>query len=209
MEEHIFPDRSELIHRGVQALAKRMGCSEALIDASIGSLDLAWSSPEHLNRVDETTHHFNRAARLARELARAMAMMTEGQKTDLAVAGAATSYQVEHLADVLAGDATSLATWSRDRFRRGGRNIAAYNVAELVRRVARRMRLKITYGADSFGAPSTEFGRMVQFALGEFGVKASWRGPTREAVDCQASYAARISSCAIRAAMRNAPNPND
>lgn len=198
-DEGIFPVRADEMERGIVALSRRLSCDYDLVQTCFGSLDIAWATPKHLREVDETTHHFNRAAQLARQLHREMARMSVGQRNDLAVYGAVTLYQVEHLADVLAADATSLRDWSRTKIRTGGRNNSAHNVAELVRRLFRRLRKKITYGADDKGFPSTEFGKTVEFALGEFGIKANWRSPTREAVDRQHAYQARINDCAIRA----------
>lgn len=206
-ESGIFPNQSEIIERGIVALSRRLECNYNLIQACLGNLDLGWETPEHLKKVRETTEHFNRAAVLAQQLHKEMTRMTPGQLKDLEITGAVTMYQIEHLSDVLSCDSKSLKEWSRTKFRKGAKNTAAYNVAELVRRLFRRCRKSITYGADQYGFPSTEFGRTVEFALSEFGIRASWRGPTREAVDKHLAHGRRLAACAIRAARARRPQP--
>jgi hypothetical protein len=135
---------------------------------------------QHLDATKDITNAFNEAARHAKNLHRSITLMTPPQRRELDVAGCVTSFQLEHLADVLAQDALNLKEWSRNSIRTGGRNPAAYAVASGVRRLFRRMRRPNTFGRNTDGGPSTYFGRTVQFTIGAFGVKVDWQGPTKK-----------------------------
>jgi hypothetical protein len=193
MKPEIFTDRSDFFHQAAEATAKRQNCSVDLVYACMSGLDGIWNSPDHLDSVSEVTAHFNDAARFAKRLHRAITLMTPSQRNELIVAGCVTTFQIEHLADVLAQDATSLSDWSRTRLRKGGKNLAAYDVAEMMRRLFRRQRRRITYGTEpTSDLPSTDFGRAVRAALGDFGVKSGWRSPARQAYDTQFSIGRRL-----------------
>ncbi len=193
MIPEIFSDHSEFFHRAAETTAKRQSCDVGLIYDCRYGLDGIWNTPDHLTAVTDITHHFNEAATFAKKLHRALTLMTEAQRKELIVAGCVTTFQVEHLADVLAQDAVNLKEWSRTRIRKGGRNPAAYDVAELMRRVFRRQGRRITYGTEpNSDHPSTEFGIAVLHALGDFGIKAGWRGPAREAFDKQGRIQNRL-----------------
>lgn len=193
MKPEIFADSSEFFEQAVKAMAIRNRCSTELIYQCADGLDGIWNTPDHLDSVREVTGHFNDAAQYAKRLHRALTLMTESQRKDLEVAGCVTTYQIEHLADVLSQDARSLSDWSRTRIRTGGRNLAAYDVAEMTRRLFRRQRRRITFGTvANSDTPSTDFCREVQAALGDFGVKAGWRGPAREAHDRQLAISQRL-----------------
>ena len=194
MKPEIFAYRSEFFRRAAESTAKKQGCDIGLVYGCISGLDAIWNTPDHMDDVREVTEHFNEAAQHAKKLHRSITLMTEAQRRELTVAGCVTVFQIEHLADVLAQDATTLKSWSRTRFRTGGRNLAAYDVAELMRRIFRRQRRRITFGLQpNSDHPSTEFGRAVRDALGDFGVKAGWRRPAQEAFDNQRQIQERLS----------------
>ena len=208
MEEvHLFPDRSEEIAKAILAISNQMNCNPNLIHACFGRLDMFWSVPEHLSTVADTTHHLNRVSRFAEQLFNAMNSMSSSQQESLIAAGAVTSFQIQHLAALLEQDSASLDHFSKTKNRKGGRNHASYDTAELMRRLFRRLRRKITYGADQFGNPSTQFGKAVEFALGAFCIKASWRGPTSAAVDFQHLVETRRGLCAERKFRAENPLP--
>ncbi|WP_143710421.1 hypothetical protein [Tabrizicola sp. TH137] len=206
MKPEIFGDQSEFFHRAAQSIARRLNCDVQVVYSCMVGLDAIWNTPAHLDAVNEVTTHFNEAARHAKHLHRALSLMTEAQRRELTVAGCVTVFQVEHLADVLAQDVSDLSNWSRTRIRKGGRNPAAYDVAELIRRIFRRQRIKITLGTEpNSDQPSTDFGRAVLHSLGDFGIKAGWRGPAREAFDKQREIEWRLSRICEARRLRSAP----
>lgn len=186
MTPEIFPEQSDFFHKAAESVAGDLGCTVDLVYTCMGKLDAVYNQPEHLDAVSEVTHHFNDAAKFARRLHWELTLLTPSQRKDLEVAGCVTVFQLEHLADVLNQDAKGLSSWSRKRIRTGGRNLAAYDVSELIRRIFRRQRRAITFGTSGeTDNPSTAFGRAVCRALGHFGVKAGWRRPAMEAFDKQ------------------------
>lgn len=182
MTPEIFEDESDFIHLAAETTAKRLQCHVDLVYACMTGLDLSYTTPEHLERVKEVTGHLNEAARHARRLHSSLKRMTDTQRNDLLIAGCVTVFQVEYLASVLESDTFSLAGFSKAQDRTGGRNPAAYAVSELVRRIFRRQRRKITFGTDpNSDLPSTDFGWSVLNALGDFGIQIGWRGPAKDA----------------------------
>ncbi len=180
----IFPTLHDETSSALQKIASYVGADENLIGSCFYGGDFSlYDTPDHLDSVKSVTHAFNEAARHARNLHRAITRMTPSQRAEINVAGCVTSFQIEHLADVLAQDAESLAGWSRTKIRTGGRNPAAYGVASGVYRIFRRLRKDITFGQNADGGPSTDFGKTVQFALGAFGIKADWRRPAQSERD--------------------------
>ena len=137
-------------------------------------------SSEHLSLVKRRATEVNAAAKAARKLALAMRELPENERHQFLVNGTPTVFQIECLADVLANHANNLENWQKTKNRRGGRNPGAHLVAEGVRRLFRRQRLRITFGQDSNG-PTTDFCRSVEAALGEFGIRHGWRQPARAA----------------------------
>ena len=98
-----------------------------------------------------------------------------------------------------------MGEWSTEHDRRGGRNPAAYIVAEGIRRVFRRQRWAVTFGQTE-GFPSTNFGRAVEFSLRAFGLAANWRNPTSEAFKKQNAIEARLFECKLRRAKNSNTN---
>lgn len=205
MSEAIFPAAEDDGCGAFRAIAHRVGCDEyAVSDAFRGLRGPEWEVPQHLDAVKRTAHAMNEAARHAKNLHAALGRLSEDQRRSLTLAGAVTMPQIEHLLAVLAGDASGLQDWLRNRNRRGGRNPAAYIVSEGMRRLYRRLRKRITFGQDTGGGPSTDFGRDVEFALGAFGVSADWRGPAREAFAKQLRREERLARCAHARALKEA-----
>lgn len=190
----IFPAADDDGCRPMRDIAARWQCDEDIVHAAFRGVSVPeYDTPGHLDQVKATTHTLNAAARHAKNLCREMAKLDEQERLFLRTAGSVTVEQVEHLATVLAGDAKGLDDWLRKRNRQGGRNPAAYAIAEGMRRLLRRLKLKITYGATQFGEPSTDFCRAVEHGIGAFGVSADWRGPAKEAIDKQNAICGRLS----------------
>lgn len=210
MNSQIFPEAEDDGHGGGLAfvkIARFIDCDEDKVWNAFRGVDTPeWSVPSHLDAVKATTHKLNKAARNASNLARALRELNESERRDLILAGAVTLQQIQHLASVLDGDAKSLDKWLRGRPRTGGKNPAAYAVSEGMRRLFRRLRKPITLGVSEAGSPSTEFGRAVEFALGEFGLVADWRRPTEAARDKLEKIRGRMGRCAIAKARQNGPN---
>lgn len=199
MTPPVFPGAEDDGCQPFRDIARWLDCNEdQALDAFRGLAVPEWEAPEHLKAVKDTTHDLNKAAQLSRNLLQAIRRMHFSQIDSLRHAGAATPEQIEHLHAVLSGHARNLSGWLRSRDRTGGRNPAAYKVAEGMRRLFRRLRKKITYGQSASGDPSTEFARAVEFALGAFGINAGWQGPARAAFKRQGEIASRMNRCALR-----------
>jgi hypothetical protein len=192
----IFPAAKDDGCEPFRKIGARLGCDEYLVlDAFRGLGIPEWEISTHLDDVKASTQVLNEAARYADNLLGAMRRLSEDDRRDLIVAGAPTFHQIEFLRDTLQGDASDLKSWASRRNRTGGRNPAAYIVAEGMRKVFRRLRKPITFGNHYEGGPSTEFGKEVEFALGAFGIRADWRRPTQEATEKQGKIAARMFEC--------------
>ena len=182
----IFPVTNDGYSNAINDIAKFVGAESILVNHCIStSGEVEYDTPGHLDAVNGVTHSFNDAARHAKNLHRALTLMTPSQRKELIVAGCASMYQIEHLADVLTQDAKSLQDWSRSRIRTGGKNLAAYGMAKAMRHLFRRLRREVTFGQDQGGGPSTDFGKTVQFTIGAFGIKADWRRPAQHERDFQ------------------------
>lgn len=207
----IFYIAEGITENAMSDIAKYMTCRDLDVDRAFRGLGgISYTTPTHLDSVKEVTHSFNEAARHAQNLTRSISRMTESQKRELVVAGCVTFFQIEHLADVLAQDATSLKEWSRTRIRTGGRNPAAYAISEAMRRLFRQQRLDITFGQYPEGGPSTNFGKAVQFALGSFGEKSDWRRPTEEARNKQREINQRFAAIqALKPSKVYLPKPDN
>jgi hypothetical protein len=205
----IFPTAIDDGCEPFRQIASRFGCDEYLVHDAFRGLGVPeWEIPTHLDTVKKTTHALNEAARHANNLLRAMLKLSQEERDSLIVAGAPTFHQIEFLRDTLSSDALGLKSWSSRRHRGGGRNPAAYIIAEGMRRVFRRLRKNITYGNQHDGGPSTEFGREVKFALGAFGVLSDWRRPTEEASNKHGKIRARMIECQMAKQRReNLSNP--
>ena len=189
----IFPEAVDDGCEPFRQIGSRLGCDEYLIHDAFRGLGVPeWEVPTHLDAVKATTHALNESARHAENLLRAMRKLSVRERGQLIEDGAPTFSQIEFLHDILAGDAANLKGWLAKRHRAGGRNPAAYIVAEGMRRVFRRLRKNVTFGFQHDGGPSTEFGREVTFALGAFGLQADWRRPTEEAANKQGKIKARL-----------------
>jgi len=205
----IFPAAKDDGCEPFRQISKNLDCAEYLVlDAFRGVNVPEWDTPEHLDTVRATTQAFNEAERHARNLLINLRKLSPQEIESLIQVGCVTIPQIEHLALTLERDYKSLDEWSRNRYRAGGRNPAAYEIAEGMRRTFRRLRLKITYGVNSDSAPSTDFTRAVKHALEAFGVKANFRGPAREACDKQRTIGNRLQQCAFNKREKNRTNAN-
>lgn len=214
----IFPEAVGDGFEPHRRVAEFVGCHEAQVENAFRSLNIIeWEDAAHRKDVRRETGTINKAARQAWELAKTLRELdTEGAEL-LFYSATVTYIQIEALAAVLDGQATSLSEWMNSRNARASRNEAAYIVAEGVRRLFRRLRKPITYGQrhDDNG-PSGDFCRTVEFAIGAFGVgatsrsssgSANWRGPAKEANEKQQSINNRLIACQIRKADK-AKHPN-
>lgn len=196
MTDEIFPAAIDDAWEPHRQIGERLECDEYLVRDCFRGLGVPeWESPAHLDKVRKATHSLNEAARHADNLLRAMHRLSQPERESLIVSGAVTFHQIEFLRDILSGDATDLKTWLSKRKRGGGRNPAAYIVAEGMRRLFRRLRRPITFGIHSEGGPSTDFGRAVEYAIGVFGIHADWRRPAEKAAGKQNGIKARLAMC--------------
>lgn len=179
----IFPEAEDDGCAPHRAIAQRLGCSEDQVHDAFRGLNVPeWSTPEHFDAVKTRILALNEAARLAENLVLAMGRLPPDAVNLIVQAGGSTTAQIEYLSSLLAGDAASLEEWRKNRFRGGRSDPSAEIVAEGMRRLFRRLRKPITYGqGDSGGAPSTDFGRAVDFALAAFGLRAHWRRAAEKA----------------------------
>lgn len=101
-----------------------------------------------------------------------------GVRSSLLSGGGLTVAQLEAYQDLISNWANYLHGEILDT--RGGKNwdalIVAFNIAELFLNIKR----KVTFGHVD-GAPTTDFGRAVEFSLAEFGIEANWRSPAQKA----------------------------
>ena len=203
----IFEDGGEDANRPYVKIAEHLQCPVHVVWQGFSGLAIPeWSTPEHLDAVKATAHHLNETERRARNLLDALNELSQRDLEMLTQAGCVTVYQVEHLVGVLNGDADYVLRRANEHDRKGGRNPAAYIVAEAMRRIFRRLRRKITFGQTFDGYPSTKFGREVQFAIGEFGIRADWRRPARSAREKQDQIQGRLARCAMAKVKRRQIN---
>ncbi|WP_298855765.1 hypothetical protein [uncultured Ruegeria sp.] len=141
-----------------------------------------WSTPEHQKALKNAAGKLNKVVRHAENLIRSLNRLSNNELNSLIQAGTITPQQIEFLIQAMQQDADQIGNWRDELPSLTSRNHAAYIVSEGVRRLYRRLRKEVSYGqnADS-GAPSGEFCKTVEFAIGSFGIVASWRGPAMEA----------------------------
>lgn len=205
----IFPPAEDDGCEPYRQIAKQLGCNEFQVSDAFAGLGVPeWTTPQHLSLLKVSATVLNDAARHAENLNRALCKLSETDLDDLIIAGCVTRFQIEHLRKTLHDDATRILRWADEYNRAGGRNPAAYIVAEGMRRLFRRLRKKITYGLGNDGAPSTEFGRAVKLAIGEFGIRADWRGPASKAFDKHASIQRRLMRCVLHKHQMSLDNTN-
>ena len=182
----LFTDLNDETSNAIEDIARFVGADPFFVgNCMVNDGSILDETPSHMDAVKEATNSLNEAARHAQNLLRSMTQLTPAQHLAHGAAGCVTTFQLEHLAYVLADDTKDLKEWSRNRQRTGGRNLAAYGVAKSIRRLFRRLRKEITFGQHPDGGPSTEFGKTVQYAIGAFGIKADWRRPTQEEREVQ------------------------
>ncbi len=164
-------------------IGKFVGCDEwAVMDAFRGLRLPEWSTPEHQRALKNAAGNLNEAVRHAKNLARSLNRLSKNELELLIQAGTITPQQIEFLIRTMQQDADQIGGWRDELPSSTSRNHAAYIVSEGVRRLFRRLRKEISYGQSAEGgAPSGEFCKTVDFAIGAFGIVASWRGPAKEA----------------------------
>jgi|GEM_PF-6390999 len=177
----IFPAASDDGCEPFRIIARHLDiCADVVMDSFSGINPECWA-PEHLSSVRGNTEALNEAAKHAENLHLALLRISQGERDDLTQQGCVTVQQIEHLADLLRVGSVTLSEWSTQRKREGGKNLAAHDVAEGVRRTFRRTQTNITFGQHPGGGPSTPFGRAVEVAIGAFGIRADWKSPTKAA----------------------------
>lgn len=207
-----FPPATDDGGEPFRKIAAKWDTDEYTVSDAFRGVSPEWASPEHLDTVKHCAGELNRAARASERLIRILRGLPHSEYEMLITAGCVTIQQLEHLRDVLAADADNLTRFQGEpgNQRRGGRNPAAYHVAERMRRLFRRLRKRITYGVDGeiSGEPSTDFCRGVEHAIGAFGIRADWRGPAREAWEKQLRIENRLRTCAMKKWQRKQNNTN-
>lgn len=180
-------------------IALYVGCHENDVHDAFSGLDVPeWLASEHHEAVKERAKSFNRAARSASSLLTALRSLSNHDLQMLEQSGAVTLYQLEHLHWALEKDNKDLKDWLAERGRPGGKNIAAYEIAEGIRRLFRRRRLNVAFGqSPNSGDPSTKFGQTVERAIAAFGLVADWRGPAKAAKEKQSRIEGRLFNCQV------------
>lgn len=194
-------------------IAKRWQIHENTVHDAFKGLEVPeYAAPEHLDTVKYNALELNRAARCSEKLIEILSRLPQDERDLLSHAGCVTVEQLMHLSNVLADDATYYGQFLKQRgnTRQGGRNPAAYIVAEGIRRLFRRLRKSIGYGCSDYGSPTTHFCKGVEHAIGAFGIRANWRGPAREAYEKQLEIENRRNRLlmhrhSLRSQMTNSP----
>lgn len=177
MSTKIFPEAIDDGFEPHRRLARRLNCSEELIQACSKGLGVPeWISSKHIDQVQEETDALNKARQAAVNLARHLSRLDPQSQQFLVHAGCITKYQVEKLAEKLSQDIGQLDKFRATYPRPGGKNPAAYAVAKMVHRAFRVLGKPITWGVFE-GSPSTEYGQAVDHAFGLFGIDSDWRRP--------------------------------
>ncbi len=181
--DEIFPPSEGDGVQPFRDVAKLIGCDLKTVIRAFSGLPVPeWSTPEHQRALKNAAGKLNEAVRHAENLVRSLNRLSNNELSFLIQAGTVTPQQIELLIQTMQQDADQIVGWRDELPSSTSRNHAAYIVSEGVRRLFRRLRKEISYGqsADS-GAPSGEFCKTVDFAIGAFGIVASWRGPAKEA----------------------------
>ncbi len=185
--EEIFPPSDDDGCQPFRDIADYLGFNlNSVFNAYQGLPIPAWSTPEHQRALKNAAGKLNEAVRHAENLVRSLDRLSSRELSFLIQAGTITPHQIEFLIQKMQQDADQIVGRRDELPSSTSRNHAAYIVSEGVRRLFRRLRAEISYGqsADS-GAPSGEFCKTVEFAIGAFGIVASWRGPAKEAWEKQ------------------------
>ncbi|QIE42636.1 hypothetical protein G5B39_12295 [Rhodobacteraceae bacterium SC52] len=214
MTTDIFPGADDDGCEPFRQIAKFTGCKEEEVYYSFRGIGVPqWITPEHIDAVQANTKAINNAARAARNLQDALNRLSRSDIETIIKHGGATPAQIAFLAANLEGWATDLTGWRAKQSRAGGKNPAAYAVAEGMRRLFRRLRRKITFGNHPDGGPSTDFSRAVEHAIGAFGIRAGWQLPAQRAWEKQSRINARLTRCRMDFERRernlNPPKPPD
>lgn len=176
----------------IQVIASKLGVPEHAVELAFCGLEVPdWSDPKHLNWVQSEVSALNRARQHTERLIEYLGDLSESSRQGLALSGSPTRHQLMLLVKELSGQREYLVRFTNEHSLKGGRNPAAYIVAEGTRRLFRRQRRKISWGQVE-GFPSIDFGRAVQSGLDAFGILASWRGPTEMAYRKQAAFEERL-----------------
>ena len=204
-----FPEAVDDGMQSIREIAARWDTDENTVSDAFRTVP-EWALPEHLDAVKHYAGELNRAARASERLIGILCGLPESEREMLVAAGCVTIEQLEHLRHVLADDAAYLIRFQGEpgNARPGGRNPAAYIIAEGMRRLFRRMRKRITYGTNDCGSPTTDFCRGVEHAIGAFGVRVDWRGPAHEAWEKQTRIQGRLATCAMKRGLRQLRNTN-
>lgn len=174
------------------ALAGHLGCSEECAANAFYGLEFPeYIKPSHMELVRKRIKQLNLASSKADSLVAVLRNLPTDAWQDLQQRGAITLQQLEFFADALRDDHAFLNKWYSGQDRRGGKIIAAYVVAEGVRRAFRRSRTPIKFGEND-GYPSTLFGRAVEDTIAAFGIRSGWKGPARDAWQKQERINARL-----------------
>lgn len=202
-DKTLFPPAEDDGCEPFRRIAAKVGCTEfQALDAFHGLAVPEWSTPEHQRAIKEETQNINTAVRHAKNLANSLRSLSQQQRADLIMSGMITHQQVEALKMCLQQDAASLTEYRSSLGGSTSRNPAAYVVAEGMRRLFRRLRKAITYGKSPDGGPTGEYCRAVEFAIGAFGIVASFDGPAKEANKKQRSIEARLSRMHLSRALK-------
>lgn len=187
-----FPEAADDGCEPFRAIGAYLECDECEVaDAFAGLRAPEWSTPEIKDNQKKSTFALNRCANELNKLIKAYSALSEEDYQLAIEAGGITRPQLRATERIFASHSGSMSRWYEEGGRDGGRNIAAYTVAEGMRRLFRRKRWPIGWGITE-GYPSTPFGRAVEFSLGEFGIISGWRGPTRAAWEKQKKIEGRL-----------------
>lgn len=205
-----FPEAAGDGMQPFREIAAKWGADENTVFDAFRGMVPEWASPERLDTVKHCAGELNRAARASERLIGILRGLPVSERKTLLEAGCVTIHQLEHLRHVLADDAAYRTRFQREpgNARPGGRNPAAYKIAEGMRRLFRRLRKHITYGMNDCGSPTTDFCRGIEHAIGAFGTRADWRGPAREAWEKQTRIQGRLDNCVMNRSLRDLRNTN-
>lgn len=187
-----FPEASDDGCEPFRAIGAYLNCSEFEVASAFAGLRAPeWSTPEAKSNQEKSSRALNKCTAELEKLIKAYSALSDEDYQLAIEAGGITRPQLRATKEIFASHSASMSRCYGEDGRKGGRNIAAYTVAEGIRRLFRRKRRPIGWGITE-GYPSTPFGRAVEFSLGEFGVISGWRGATEAAYKKQKKMEGRL-----------------
>lgn len=181
-----FPEAFDDGNKPFREIAEFLGCTEIEVLDAFKEADVLvpeWVSKESLMYATQAAKNARQGERLANELVKVLRKMPEVDYLDFKHLELPTECQLMELHAQLKRDAEFYERTMETVDRTGGQDAQAHAIAQGVKQLFLDIGKKVTFGTMSElpSAPSTEFGRAVEFALSSFGSSANWRRPAQKA----------------------------